>query len=1526
MQRLSSNRLSSHSVRARCAASASALAAALIAIALSPTGALAQATPGSPQCPVVNNVVTCSGALPDGVAVTSGAYQGLTVTGVAGDMAASSRPVILYRSDQASTLITLDDPDSTIVLTTAETTSGTARLTGAVTATLTAPNTSFALTNSIDIAINEQPGSVNATARDRPFGLLVEGSGGSFSLTNSGDVTLTGVDFVTDSGGIGMAVSNAQLVRVVNSGDIRFVVQAGENGVNGFGIAVEADNRRIEIENAGDILLPNGNAIYGIYVSGDAIELTSTPGVTRPTTPARTLESYRIVNSGTIAAADRGIFVSDFNEAIGAPTGEIVNTGTIRSEFGIILRHPGAKSVLNSGIIEARAPVGNEFITFFGIDVSGNAGNAPQAPGAAVRIENAAGGVLRSSLEFSRGVNLLNTPATVINGGSIALTGPESVGIISSMAGNFVGLTEIANGGTIDVAGAEGRGIRTSLFAPGTGLVPDTRISNSGTIAATGSNAVAIDYFSDAAQGLSTIDLAATSVVRGGSGTGAAIRIVGGERHAIVNRGLIAAASGQAVAGGAAIETLDTSGRIEGSAALAAGNDSVTMRAGAVQLGTLDGGADTDALLFDVAAAGEASVTGAILNFESVRKTGTGTLVLRDTGTISPGLSFEAGTLLAEGNLGATAIAAPNGTRLGGSGSLGAAAIADGATIAPGREGVAGTLTVASLDLSPGSILRYDLAAPGGVGGTSDLIQVTGALRLDGRLDVNPLPGFGPGIYRLINYGGALTDNGLVVGTAPEGQYQVQTSVAGQVNLVLAEAGPGPTPPIQFWDGPDTAPDGMIDGGSGSWGGTRTNWTRANGQVNEAWNGNFAVFQGAAGTVTVDTGGVGVTGMQFAVSGYSVTGGPITLSAPATIRVGDGSAGGGAMSATIASAISGTGGLAKTDLGTLVLSGANSYTGGTTISSGVLQVSADNALGAASGGLTLDGGTLRIGGAITSARTVAAGPGGGTIDTQGNALSLTGPLQGAGALTKTGTGTLTLGGASTGYTGRFNLAAGALRLDGSIGGTLETAAGTTLSGTGTANNLVVAGTLSPGNSIGTMNVAGNATFRSGSTFAVELNSAGGVDRLAVAGTVTIEGGTVAVTALDPELNYTDGSTFTFLTAAGGRTGTFAGLTESSAFLDFALGYTATSAFLTVDVIRTFPEVAATFNQTQAATGLRAFGRTPGSDSLAVYNTILLLDEGPARGAFDVSSGEIYPVLMASTLRTGEGIARRLGLRAYAGAGEGLGLWGGIQGANGRIDADGNGARFSYDDWGGEIGIDYRGAGNRWAFGFGGGYLKGDVSLRARSSEADYDGWHAGGFARLGTGGEGFSASAAAAYLRTDADVTRAIAFGTLGRTAAADMELETVSFSADLRYGVRTGGAWSFGPIVSIAHASTDLGAFAETGANSLGLSGAGSDDSRTRYGGGVFANLAGPRGSIDFSVQYVAGNGELSEAELSLAGAAATAFRIRSAAGDDEMVRLGVAGDYDLGGGWSVGGDIRAAFGSNERDLAGSVVLRLGF
>ncbi|MBC8039298.1 MAG: autotransporter-associated beta strand repeat-containing protein [Opitutaceae bacterium] len=112
--------------------------------------------------------------------------------------------------------------------------------------------------------------------------------------------------------------------------------------------------------------------------------------------------------------------------------------------------------------------------------------------------------------------------------------------------------------------------------------------------------------------------------------------------------------------------------------------------------------------------------------------------------------------------------------------------------------------------------------------------------------------------------------------------------------------------------------------------------------------------------------------------------------------------------------------------GYIVLSNANTYTGGTTLRTRV-SINSDTALGHASGALTMDGGTLRQTTGIVSDRAITLSAGGGTFDSDG-ASSLTGTISGAGGLTKSGSGTLTLSGTNT-YAGGTRVEAGLLNLD-----------------------------------------------------------------------------------------------------------------------------------------------------------------------------------------------------------------------------------------------------------------------------------------------------------------------------------------------------------------------------------------------------------------------------------------------------------------------------------------------------------------
>ena len=114
--------------------------------------------------------------------------------------------------------------------------------------------------------------------------------------------------------------------------------------------------------------------------------------------------------------------------------------------------------------------------------------------------------------------------------------------------------------------------------------------------------------------------------------------------------------------------------------------------------------------------------------------------------------------------------------------------------------------------------------------------------------------------------------------------------------------------------------------------------------------------------------------------------------------------------------------------GTLTLTGINTYAGGTTISAGTLQVSADSNLGAATGPLIFDGGTLNTTATFASARDTALGMMGGTFDVSpGTTLTMSGVIGGPGTLTKIDTGTLVLTGTNT-YAGGTTISSGTLQM------------------------------------------------------------------------------------------------------------------------------------------------------------------------------------------------------------------------------------------------------------------------------------------------------------------------------------------------------------------------------------------------------------------------------------------------------------------------------------------------------------------
>ena len=227
---------------------------------------------------------------------------------------------------------------------------------------------------------------------------------------------------------------------------------------------------------------------------------------------------------------------------------------------------------------------------------------------------------------------------------------------------------------------------------------------------------------------------------------------------------------------------------------------------------------------------------------------------------------------------------------------------------------------------------------------------------------------------------------------------------------------------------------------------------------------------------------------------------------------------------SITGAITGNRGLVKQGAGTLAVSGSNTFSGGLFIDSGTLQISGGSLaapsvdLGASVQVQTGNSATLKISAAGShdfdlAVKNFGTGAGARSLDfslTSGTATltgdmaldkslgihvagggtaELSGAISGAGGISKTGAGILILSG-NTSFTGSLTVNAGTLFASGSLGGSYQVGAGSTLLGTGTiggdlvmdgasfleianfADPLTVSGTVTFGNGFGIANLTG----------------------------------------------------------------------------------------------------------------------------------------------------------------------------------------------------------------------------------------------------------------------------------------------------------------------------------------------------------------------------------------------------------------------------------------------------------------------
>jgi fibronectin-binding autotransporter adhesin len=193
----------------------------------------------------------------------------------------------------------------------------------------------------------------------------------------------------------------------------------------------------------------------------------------------------------------------------------------------------------------------------------------------------------------------------------------------------------------------------------------------------------------------------------------------------------------------------------------------------------------------DISYAGTISGTG------SVTKEAAGKLTLAGSNSYSGGTTVSAGTLVASNTTGSATgtgtVTVATGATLAGTGTIaGAVTINSGGHLTPGTS--AGNLTVGSLLLNTGSVLDYELGAPGS-GDRTTITSPGGLLDQGCTVNITALSGFGVGQYPLLDYAGSFAGSAtsLTIGTAPPGYVYSFVNNATNTSIDLVVAVPEPS-------------------------------------------------------------------------------------------------------------------------------------------------------------------------------------------------------------------------------------------------------------------------------------------------------------------------------------------------------------------------------------------------------------------------------------------------------------------------------------------------------------------------------------------------------------------------------------------------------------------------------------------------------------------------------------------------------------------------------------------------------------
>jgi len=812
-------------------------------------------------------------------------------------------------------------------------------------------------------------------------------------------------------------------------------------------ISTTAGSRAIEIDRNSVVGgLINTGTISG---GGHAVELGVSGAGRIDAASSGPLTGIAVFNSGTIMSTSAGGFADSSALQIGSLStinGNVVNTGTGSfSGYARGINLNSSSSALNGSILNDGALSGGVYGVYNTGTISGS-------------ITNNIGGTISGTGSVNgTGYAIYNTGGTIT--GSVTNNG--------TMTGTTAG---VYNSSTIG------------------GLV------NNGTITATGA----------ASQGV---------VYTASSQTGSTI----------ANTGSIAGATGLLLQANG--DTVNNTGTITGTGGTAI---SITGNTNALNLGTgtvLNGAVTSTGTGNTLTLQGAANVASNLTGFSSLTMSGTSWTLggtVSTTGTTATATNVQSGSLIIAGDLanggtgGGTTIASGAGLQIGNGGATGSVSgdIVDDGLLTFNRSNAytfgksvsgtggltqagTGTLTLAGFNTYTGSTtissgtLLFTVASNLGTGGS--LFLSGGTLEVAGNVSA-----FNRSIVITGASGTIQTDPGFTFGVSGviSGGALVKT---GSGNLFLNNT--------NTYTGGTTIAAGnlFLSGANASILGDVID----NGGLVFA-NTSIPTFGGTisgTGNVSLQNSSLALTGTNSYAGNTSVSGGVLSVGADANL----GAAGGGYVSISTGGTLRATssfstprqmiigssssssiqtdpgvtltasgpligvgGALNKTGAGTLVLTGTNTYSAGTTISAGTLQIGNGGTTGSILGNVTNNA---------------------ALVFNRSNALSYAGSITGTGTLTQAGTGVTTLTGTGSSV-GSASVAAGTLNLA-QAGAFATTGAYTTA--TGATTQIAANATLAVGTAF---------TQAGGSTLSVGLGSTQPVISAATAdlnGTLNITG-------------------------------------------------------------------------------------------------------------------------------------------------------------------------------------------------------------------------------------------------------------------------------------------------------------------------------------------------------------------------------------------------------------------------------------